>query len=117
MGKLIIVATPIGNLEDITLRAVRVLGEADVLACEDTRHTRKIFERHGIRSPRTILSYREQNEEHAGSRILGFLAEGLFVALCSDAGYPGLSDAGYRIISSALDAGHVVEVLPGAGAI
>jgi len=117
MGKLIIVATPIGNLEDITLRALRVLGEVDVLACEDTRHTRKIFERHGVRSPRTIISYREQNEDHGGARIMGFLAEGLFVALCSDAGYPGISDSGYRIISRALDAGHEVEVLPGAGAV
>ena len=117
MGKLLIIATPIGNLEDITLRAVRVLGEVDVLACEDTRHTRKIFEKHAIHSPRTIISYREQNEEHACARILGFLREGLYVGICSDAGYPGISDAGYRIISSAVEAGHDIEVLPGAGAI
>ena len=117
MGKLIVVATPIGNMEDITLRALRVLGEVDVLACEDTRHTRKIFEKHGIRSPRTILSYREQNEEQAGARIMGALADGLSVAVCSDAGYPGISDAGYRVISRALEAGHAVEVLPGAGAV
>jgi 16S rRNA (cytidine1402-2'-O)-methyltransferase len=117
VGQLLLIATPIGNLEDITLRAVRVLGEVDVLACEDTRHTRKIFERHGIRGPRTILSYREQNEDQAGARILGFLSEGLSVALCSDAGYPGISDAGYRIITSAIGAGHSVEVLPGASAV
>ncbi len=117
MGKLLIVATPIGNLEDITLRAIRVLGEVPVMACEDTRHTRKIFEKHGIRSPRNIISYREQNEEQAGARILGFLKEGLSVAICSDAGYPGISDAGYRIIGRALGEGHDVEVLPGAGAI
>ena len=114
---LYLVATPIGNLEDITLRALRVLGEVHVLACEDTRHTRKIFEKHGIASPRTILSYREQNEEQAGARIMGALRDGLSVAVCSDAGYPGVSDAGYRVISRALEEGHAVEVLPGAGAV
>jgi 16S rRNA (cytidine1402-2'-O)-methyltransferase len=117
VGKLIIVATPIGNLEDITLRAVRVLGEVDVLACEDTRHTRKIFERHGIKSPRTIISYRERNESQGGPRIIGFLHAGATVAICSDAGYPGISDAGYRIISEAVSAGHDVTVIPGAGAV
>ena len=117
MGKLFIIATPIGNLEDITLRAIRVLGEVDALACEDTRHTRIIFEKHGIHSPRTILSYREQNEAHAGARILGFLRDGLSVGICSDAGYPGISDSGYRIITKALAEGLAVEVVPGAGAI
>jgi 16S rRNA (cytidine1402-2'-O)-methyltransferase len=117
MARLIIVATPIGNLEDITLRALRVLGEVSVLACEDTRHTRKIFEKHGIHSPRSIISYREQNEELAGARIMGALKEGMTVAVCSDAGYPGISDAGYRIISRALEDGHDIEVLPGAGAV
>jgi 16S rRNA (cytidine1402-2'-O)-methyltransferase len=117
VAKLHIIATPIGNLEDITLRAMRVLGELGVLACEDTRHTRILFEKHGISSPKTIISYREQNEEQAGARILGFLREGVSVGICSDAGYPGISDAGYRLISRAIDAGYDVEVLPGAGAI
>jgi 16S rRNA (cytidine1402-2'-O)-methyltransferase len=117
VSKLYIIATPIGNLEDITLRAIRVLGEVHALACEDTRHTRILFEKHGIASPKTILSYREQNESQAGARILGFLKGGLSVGICSDAGYPGISDAGYRIISQALAGGFSVEVIPGAGAI
>jgi 16S rRNA (cytidine1402-2'-O)-methyltransferase len=117
VGKLFIIATPIGNLEDITLRAIRVLGELDALACEDTRHTRIIFEKHGIHSPRTILSYREQNEALAEARIIGFLRDGLSVGICSDAGYPGISDSGYRIITKALVEGFPVEVVPGAGAI
>jgi 16S rRNA (cytidine1402-2'-O)-methyltransferase len=116
-AKLYIIATPIGNLEDITLRALRILGEVHALACEDTRHTRKIFVRHGIPSPRTILSYREQNEAQAGARIIGFLKEGMSVGICSDAGYPGISDAGYRVISRVLNEGIGIEVIPGAGAI
>ncbi len=117
MAKLLIIATPIGNLEDITLRAVRVLGELHALACEDTRHTRILFEAHGISSPRIILSYREQNESQAEARIIGLMKEGLSVGICSDAGYPGISDAGYRIIRRAIDEGFDVEVLPGAGAV
>ena len=117
MGKLYIVATPIGNLQDITLRALRVLGEIDALACEDTRRTRILFEKHGIRPPRSIFSYRESNETQSASRILGILSEGKTVGVCSDAGYPGVSDAGFRVIRRALDEGHDVEVLPGAGAI
>lgn len=117
MGKLYIIATPIGNLEDITLRALRVLGEIDALACEDTRRTRILFTKHGIKSPRTVLSYRESNEQHSVSRIMGLLSEGLSVGVCSDAGYPGISDAGFRVIRRALEDGHAVEVIPGAGAI
>jgi 16S rRNA (cytidine1402-2'-O)-methyltransferase len=117
VAKLYIIATPIGNLEDLTLRAIRVLGEVKALACEDTRHTRILFEKHGIPSPRTILSYREQNEAQAGARIIGLLRQGLSVGVCSDAGYPGISDAGYRIICRALEEGHAVEVIPGAAAI
>jgi len=116
VSRLYIIATPIGNLEDITLRAIRVLGEVDALACEDTRHTRILFEKHAIRSPRTIVSYREQNEEKAGARIVALLRDGLSVGICSDAGYPGISDAGYRIISRALNEGFPVEVIPGASA-
>jgi 16S rRNA (cytidine1402-2'-O)-methyltransferase len=117
VSKLYVIATPIGNLEDITLRAIRVLGEVHVLACEDTRHTRILFEKHGIPSPRTIISYREQNEAQAGARIIGFLKGGQSVGIASDAGYPGISDAGYRIISQAVAEGIPVEVIPGAGAI
>lgn len=116
MGKLVIIATPIGNLEDITLRAVRMLGEVDAIACEDTRMTRKIFQRYEIDSPGIIFSYHEHNEERAGKRILGLLEDERTVALTSDGGYPGISDPGYRIINSALSAGHELEVLPGASA-
>ena len=117
MGKLYIIATPIGNLEDITLRAMRILGEIDALACEDTRRTRILYAKHGIKTPRTVLSYREGDEQHGTSRILGLLAEGLSVGVCSDAGYPGISDAGFRVIQKALAGGHAVEVIPGSGAI
>ena len=116
-GRLIVVATPIGNMEDITFRAVRTLGEVDALACEDTRRTRKILQHYEIRRPPIVISYREHTEQRAGARILGLLEQGKSVALCSDAGYPGVSDPGYRIISAALDLGYLVEVLPGAGAV
>jgi 16S rRNA (cytidine1402-2'-O)-methyltransferase len=114
---LYIVATPIGNLEDLTYRAARILAEVDVLACEDTRRTRILLQRYNIRPPGKILSYREQNETAAAERILKLLKEGKTVALCSDAGYPGLSDPGYRLLSAAAEKGIEVRVLPGAGAI
>lgn len=117
MATLFVVATPIGNMEDISIRALRVLGEADVLACEDTRHTRKIFEANKIPSPRTIFSYHEHNEEFAGKRILGFLESGQNVALCSDGGCPAISDPGYRVIAACRENGHNVEVIPGPSAV
>jgi 16S rRNA (cytidine1402-2'-O)-methyltransferase len=117
MATLFVIATPIGNLEDITHRAVRVLGEVQAVACEDTRRTRILFSHFEIHVPRTFLSYREATEGHGGNRILGLLDGGIDVGLVSDAGYPGISDAGYRIISSAIEAGHKVEVVPGAGAV
>lgn len=117
MATLFVIATPIGNLEDITHRAVRILSEVTAVACEDTRRTRILFTRHSIPTPRTLLSYREAVEGHGGSRILGLLGEGIDVGLVSDAGYPGISDAGYRIIGTAIEAGHRIEVIPGAGAV
>jgi 16S rRNA (cytidine1402-2'-O)-methyltransferase len=114
---LYIIATPIGNLEDISLRALRVLGEVDALACEDTRLTRRIFERHQVHSPKTILSYHEHNEAQAGQRILGLLDSGVSVALCTDSGYPGISDPGYRVIAQCYERGHRVEVIPGPSAV
>lgn len=117
MGTLYVIATPIGNMEDITHRALRVLGEVDVLACEDTRMTRRIFDRYEIERPRTLFSYHEHNEERAGARILGFLADGISVALCSDGGCPGVCDPGYRIIRDCQAAGHPVDVLPGPTAV
>ena len=116
-GILYVVATPIGNLEDLTFRAARVLGEVDALACEDTRMTRRIFERHGITLPKTLFSHHEHNEEQAGKRILGLLREGCAVAMCTDSGYPGVSDPGYRVIAACHEAGYRVEVIPGPGAV
>lgn len=117
MGKLYIIATPIGNLEDITIRAIRVLGEVDAIACEDTRYTRIIYERYKIPSPKIIFSYHEYNEERAGKRIIDLLQEDHTIGLCTKGGYPGISDPGYRIITDALDAGFAMEVIPGAGAV
>ncbi len=117
MGTLFVVATPIGNLEDVTLRALRVLGEVDALACEDTRRTPRILERHNVPRPAVIFSCHEHNEEAARGRILALLDEGCSVALCTNAGYPAVSDPGYGIVAAARERGHRVEVLPGAGAV
>jgi 16S rRNA (cytidine1402-2'-O)-methyltransferase len=114
---LYIVATPIGNLEDLTYRAVRILGEIDVLACEDTRRTRTLLGKYDISRPAKIISYREKNEITAVKGIIKLLGEGKSVAVCSDAGYPGLSDPGYRLIREAVEHGYEVVVLPGASAI
>lgn len=114
---LYIVSTPIGNLEDISLRAMETLKNAEAVACEDTRHTRKIFSRYQIPLPRLLFSYHEHNEEQAGKKIKQLLAEGRSVALCSDAGTPGISDPGYRVISAALDAGYLIQVIPGPSAV
>jgi 16S rRNA (cytidine1402-2'-O)-methyltransferase len=116
-GTLLVIATPIGNLEDLTYRAKRVLGEVDALACEDTRHTRIIYERYEIPRPRTMFAYHEHNEASAAERILGLLAAGQTVGLASNAGYPGISDPGYVIVSRAIEAGYRVEVIPGASAL
>ena len=117
MGTLFVIATPIGNLEDTSFRTVRVLGEVDALACEDTRMTRRLLDRYEISPPRTLFSYHEHNEEQAGKRILGLLAEGLSVGLCSDGGCPGISDPGYRIIRDARELEHHVDILPGPTAV
>jgi 16S rRNA (cytidine1402-2'-O)-methyltransferase len=114
---LYVIGTPIGNLEDASYRAVRLLGEVDALACEDTRQTRKLLDRYGIAVPRVLLSYHEHNEAPAGERILGLLAEGLKVALCTDAGMPGISDPGYRLVAACRDRGLAVEVIPGPDAV
>lgn len=114
-GKLSIVSTPIGNLEDITLRAIRVLREASVVACEDTRHTRKLLEHLGI--PARTVSYHEHNEAPRALELLEALRRGERVALVSDAGTPLLSDPGYRVLRAVLEAGLPVEVVPGASAL
>lgn len=106
-GKLYIVSTPIGNLGDITLRALEILKDADFIACEDTRTTRKLLTRYAIDRP--LLSYHEHNEIEKSKEILSLLREGRSVALVSDAGTPCISDPGYRLVK--LVSGHGIEVL------
>jgi len=117
MGKgiLYIVATPIGNLEDITLRAIRLLSEVDLIAAEDTRHSRKLLNAHGIGTPLTSLF--DQNEREKSGFIISRLSEGKSVAYVSDAGTPGVSDPGYVLISKAISAGIRVVPVPGASAV
>ncbi|MBN2451575.1 MAG: 16S rRNA (cytidine(1402)-2'-O)-methyltransferase [Lentisphaeria bacterium] len=117
MATLYIVATPIGNLSDITLRALKVLGEVGVLACEDTRRTGVLLHCHGLGRPALMFSYHEHNEDRAAARLVAALEGGEDVALCSNAGYPGISDPGYVAVCRALEAGHRVEVIPGAGSV
>lgn len=113
-GTLYIVATPIGNLEDITHRAVRILKEADLIACEDTRHTRKLLSHFGIETPTT--SYYEHNKFSKGDVLLRALDEGKNVALVSDAGTPGISDPGYNLVAAAVEKGIAVVPVPGPSA-
>jgi len=113
-GKLYIVGTPIGNLEDITLRALRILKEADVIACEDTRTTRKLLSRYGIDKP--LLSYHEHNETARAEEIASLLAEDKSVALVTDAGTPCISDPGYRAVRLASERGFEVLPVPGPSA-
>jgi 16S rRNA (cytidine1402-2'-O)-methyltransferase len=112
---LAVCATPIGNLEDVTLRVLRELAEADVVLCEDTRHTQTLLRRHGI-SART-LSYHRHNEAERTAEVLPRLLAGERMALATDAGLPGISDPGARLIEAALEAGVPVTVLPGPSAV
>jgi 16S rRNA (cytidine1402-2'-O)-methyltransferase len=114
-GTLYLVATPIGNLEDVTLRALRVLKEADLIACEDTRQTRKLLDHYGIAKP--VLSYHEHNEAGRARQLAGQLAAGARIALVSDAGMPLVSDPGYRLVQEAIAAGVKVEPVPGPSAL
>jgi 16S rRNA (cytidine1402-2'-O)-methyltransferase len=114
MSTLFVVATPIGNLEDVTLRALRVLGEVEAVAAEDTRVTARLLTRHGLRRP--MLSYRAPVERRALPRVLEALGRG-DVALVTDAGTPTLSDPGQRLVEAAWEAGHDVVPLPGASAV
>jgi len=113
-GKLYIVGTPIGNLEDVTLRALRILKEVDIIACEDTRTTRKLLSRYGIDKP--LLSYHEHNESARAEEIASLLAEGKSVALVTDAGTPCISDPGYRAVRLASERGFEVLPVPGPSA-
>jgi 16S rRNA (cytidine1402-2'-O)-methyltransferase len=113
---LYLVATPIGNLEDITARALRILGEVDTIACEDTRKTRGLLTHFGITGKRLIACH-DHNERASAGGIVGLLQRGQSVALCSDAGMPVVNDPGYRVIKAVLDAGYEVSVIPGPSAV
>jgi 16S rRNA (cytidine1402-2'-O)-methyltransferase len=114
-GTLYIVATPIGNLEDITLRALRVLKEVAVVAAEDTRHTQVLLNHYGIQTP--LTSYHEHNERTKAEGLVKRLLEGQDIALVSDAGTPAISDPGFRLVAQAVDAGIRIIPLPGASAL
>jgi 16S rRNA (cytidine1402-2'-O)-methyltransferase len=113
---LAVCATPIGNLDDVTLRVLRELGEADLVLCEDTRHTKLLLDRHGVQA-RQLLSYHRHNEARRTAEVLPRLRAGERIALASDAGLPGINDPGARLVAAALDEGIEVTVLPGATAV
>lgn len=116
MAKLILCGTPIGNLEDMSPRAIRTLEEADVIACEDTRRTRKLLTHFGIRA-RSLVVYNEGNERRKATELLATIQAGRTVVLVSDAGMPGLSDPGYRLVRACADQGVTVEAVPGPSAV
>lgn len=117
MGILYVIATPIGNLGDLSERARDCLAGLDLLACEDTRRTGRLFALANIPRKAQLVSNHEHNEQQVAARIVAKLDEGLQVGLCSDAGYPLIGDPGYPLVRAALQAGHEVQVIPGASAI
>lgn len=114
-GKLIIVATPIGNLEDLSSRAVRVLSEADLVACEDTRRTGRLLAHLGIKRP--LISLHEHNEQQRLPKLMAALQEGQLIALASDAGTPLLSDPGFVLVREAIRKGVEIDAIPGPSAV
>lgn len=114
-GKLFVVSTPIGNLEDVTLRAVTVLKDCDVIACEDTRNTKKLLARYGIETP--LTSYHEHNEVEESPKLLERLKDGKDVALVSDAGTPSVSDPGWRLVNLSIENNIEVVPVPGPSAV
>ena len=114
-GKVVFVPTPIGNLADITLRALDVLRAADLVACEDTRHTRHLLDHHGIKKP--MVSFHEHNEAARTAELVARAQQGACIAVVSDAGTPGISDPGLRLVHACRREGVACEVLPGACAV
>ena len=114
-GTLYLIATPIGNLEDITHRAIRLLGEVDLIACEDTRHTKKLLSHYGINTK--TVSYHEHNERERALELIERLKSGADIAVVSDAGTPGISDPGFRLARIAIDNDVLVVPVPGASAL
>ena len=114
-GRLVLVGTPIGNLGDLPPRAVQALAAADVVCCEDTRHSRKLLSHAGVRAER-LVAVHEHNESDQAGAVVRWLDEGKVVAVITDAGLPGISDPGERLVRAAAEAGHVVEVVPGPSA-
>ncbi len=112
-----VVATPIGNLGDLSPRAMEALKAAAAIACEDTRRTWQLLSHFGIPRPQEMFSYRQGNEERVTEKVLALLAEGREVALCSDGGYPAVSDPGYRLIRACAQANVPYDVIPGASAV
>lgn len=117
MATLYLIATPIGNLSDITERAKSTISAMDILCCEDTRHTGSLVTLLGIERPKLYVANHEHNERAMSERIVGWLNEGKKVGLCSDAGYPLVSDPGYPAVAAAIKAGHDICVIPGASAV
>jgi 16S rRNA (cytidine1402-2'-O)-methyltransferase len=113
-GRLVVCPTPIGNLEDVTLRVLSALREADVVGCEDTRRTRILLDRYGVKAK--LVSYHEHNERARSAELVGRMRDGAVVALVSDAGMPLVSDPGYVLVQACVAAGLPVEVLPGPSA-
>lgn len=114
-GTLYVVATPLGNLEDMTFRAVRILREVSVIAAEDTRHSRKLLAHFGIHTP--LVSYYDQSERRRAPQLLAQLQAGKDIALISDAGTPGIADPGYHLVQAAVEANIPVVPIPGASAV
>ncbi len=115
-GRIILVPTPIGNLADITLRALEILRSADRIACEDTRHSGQLLAHHGI-SGKPLVSLHEHNEARRAPDLIAAVRAGETVAVVSDAGMPGISDPGYRLVQACIESGSPFEVLPGPSAI
>jgi len=113
---LYLVATPIGNLEDITLRALRILREADIIACEDTRHTGRLLVHYGINGKK-LVSYHEHNERQRARELIEHLEAGKSVAIVTDAGSPGIADPAFRIVTAAVEKGVAIVPIPGAAAL